>query len=189
MDDAPAPAIDVEAQFSPAQVELDSASSSNNAHQYSLSTNIGDLLAAAGVLEGEGPARDGHSSAKQPRPKKHKDNKDKGQYQHEKPRDGRPMARLKGVPSLGTSPTALQDMFLNGLRREQIECAITLNHGAQENGIVRAFDTFTILLETPATGAVHLLYKHSIAVIAPSRSPQTLFDSPARKTEPANASS
>jgi host factor-I protein len=72
------------------------------------------------------------------------------------------------------SGTALQDMFLNGLRRENIDVVVYFCDGSQERGSVRAFDTFTILLENRGSGKVQLVYKHSIARIFPTRSPSQL---------------
>lgn len=70
------------------------------------------------------------------------------------------------------SATALQDMFLNGLRRENIDAVVYFCDGSQERGAVRAFDTFTILLENRSSGKLQLVYKHSIARIFPTRCPQ-----------------
>src|SRR5688572_28403957 len=50
------------------------------------------------------------------------------------------------------SSTALQDMFLNGLRRENIDVVVYFCDGTQERGVVRAFDTFTLLLENRGSG-------------------------------------
>ena len=73
------------------------------------------------------------------------------------------------------SPTALQDMFLNGLRREHIDVVIYCCDGSQERGAVRAFDTFTILLENRSSGKVQLIYKHAISRIFPTRPPSHLL--------------
>ena len=71
----------------------------------------------------------------------------------------------------GSSPTAMQDMFLNGLRRENIDVVIYLSDGAQERGVVRGFDTFTILLENRNSGKSQLIYKHAVIRIFPTRNP------------------
>ena len=55
----------------------------------------------------------------------------------------------------------LQDSFLNQARKEAAPVEIMLLNGAQFNGIIRGFDSFTVVLET-AAGA-HLIYKHAIA--------------------------
>ena len=70
------------------------------------------------------------------------------------------------------SPMALQDMFLNGLRRENIDAVVYFCDGSQERGAVRAFDTFTILLENRSSGKLQLIYKHAVARIFPTRCPQ-----------------
>lgn len=82
-------------------------------------------------------------------------------------------ARAQNGKSSGQlSPTALQDMFLNGLRRENIDAVVYFCDGSQERGAVRAFDTFTILLENRSSGKLQLIYKHAIARIFPTRCPQ-----------------
>ena len=85
--------------------------------------------------------------------------------------------RPAGKAAFGSSPTALQDMFLNGLRRENIDVVIYFCDGSQERGAIRAFDTFTILLENRNSGKAQLLYKHAIARIFPTRTPTQLFPS------------
>src|SRR5687768_9159721 len=42
-------------------------------------------------------------------------------------------------PPFNSSPTALQDLFLNGLRRENIDVVLYFTDGSQERGVVRAF--------------------------------------------------
>jgi host factor-I protein len=74
------------------------------------------------------------------------------------------------------SPTAVQDMFLNGLRRENIDVVLYFCDGSQERGVVRAFDTFTLLVENRSSGKMQLVYKHSVARIFPVRSPQGIAD-------------
>lgn len=82
----------------------------------------------------------------------------------------------------GHSPTALQDMFLNGLRRENIDVVMYFCDGSQERGAVRAFDTFTILLENRQSGKAQLIYKHAVARIFPVRTPSLRLDRPAEKS-------
>jgi host factor-I protein len=89
------------------------------------------------------------------------------------PQEDRPRASSAPAKAGGhTSPTALQDLFLNGLRRENIDAVIYFCDGSQERGAVRAFDTFTILLENRSSGKLQLVYKHAIARIFPTRCPQ-----------------
>ena len=74
----------------------------------------------------------------------------------------------------GSSPTAVQDLFLNGVRRENIDVVIYLTDGTQERGVVRAFDTFTLLVENRNSGKSQLVYKHAVARIFPVRMPAEL---------------
>ncbi|HVF11330.1 MAG TPA: RNA chaperone Hfq [Abditibacteriaceae bacterium] len=73
-------------------------------------------------------------------------------------------------------------MFLNGLRRENIDVVIYFGDGSQERGAVRAFDTFTILLENRQSGKAQLIYKHAVARIFPVRTPSLRPDRPAQKS-------
>ncbi|MER3402448.1 MAG: RNA chaperone Hfq [Armatimonadota bacterium] len=62
----------------------------------------------------------------------------------------------------------LQDMFLNQVRKEGIGVTVYLSGGLQLRGMVRGFDAFTILLESPGK-PVQLVYKHAVTSIVPSR--------------------
>ncbi len=62
----------------------------------------------------------------------------------------------------------LQDMFLNQVRKEGIPVTIYLSGGVQVNGIVRGFDAFTVLVETPGK-PTQLVYKHAMSSIVPSK--------------------
>lgn len=62
----------------------------------------------------------------------------------------------------------LQDMFLNQVRKEGISVTIYLMGSVQLRGLVRGFDAFTILLESPGK-PVQLVYKHAVSSIVPSR--------------------
>jgi host factor-I protein len=61
---------------------------------------------------------------------------------------------------------AVQDDFLNRLRREQKPVTVLLTDGTQLAGRIKSFDRFSILLESQ--GQEQLLFKHAIASIAPS---------------------
>ncbi|XXK29301.1 RNA chaperone Hfq [Arenicellales bacterium nBUS_45] len=62
--------------------------------------------------------------------------------------------------------TALQDPFLNALRKERIPVAIYLVNGIKLQGQVESFDSFVILLR----GSVgQLIYKHAISTIVPTK--------------------
>ncbi|HCZ06459.1 MAG: host factor-I protein [Thermotogota bacterium] len=60
----------------------------------------------------------------------------------------------------------LQDRFLNLLRINKIEVKVYLVNGFQTKGIVRSFDSYTILLENGTQQS--LIYKHAISTIMPS---------------------
>ncbi|MEW9093866.1 MAG: RNA chaperone Hfq [Clostridiaceae bacterium] len=61
----------------------------------------------------------------------------------------------------------LQDIFLNGARKNRIEVIIYLTNGYQIKGLVRGFDSFTIILD--CNGKQMLVYKHAVSTITPSR--------------------
>ena len=61
----------------------------------------------------------------------------------------------------------LQDIFLNQARREHMTLTLFLVNGFQLHGIVRGFDSFTVVLETD--GKQQLIYKHAISTIVPPR--------------------
>ena len=67
----------------------------------------------------------------------------------------------------------LQDKFLNNLRKEKIPVAIFLVNGIKLEGIVQAFDPYTILLKNKTTQCV---YKHAISTIVPSKSTKLEID-------------
>jgi len=62
----------------------------------------------------------------------------------------------------------LQDAFLNSARRESVGVTVYLVSGVQLRGIIKAFDAFTVLLESPGRPA-QMVYKHAIASVAPMR--------------------
>jgi host factor-I protein len=62
----------------------------------------------------------------------------------------------------------LQDMFLNQCRKEGISVTVYLIGGVQLRGLVRGFDPFTLLLDSPGK-PTQLVYKHAITSIVPSR--------------------
>jgi len=68
----------------------------------------------------------------------------------------------------------LQDTFLNQARKENIGVTIYLVNGHQLRGNVRAFDSFTILLDTPGKPA-QLVYKHAVTSVVPVRPILNLF--------------
>lgn len=68
------------------------------------------------------------------------------------------MAQQKG--------TALQDPFLNALRKERIPVSIYLVNGIKLQGQVESFDQFVVLLKNSVS---QMIYKHAISTVVPSR--------------------
>ncbi len=62
----------------------------------------------------------------------------------------------------------LQDVFLNQARKERIPLTIFLTNGFQFKGMVRGFDSFTVILD--CDGKQNLVYKHAISTIIPGKS-------------------
>ena len=61
----------------------------------------------------------------------------------------------------------LQDVFLNQARKEKVPVTMYLTNGFQFKGIVRGFDSFTVILD--CDGRQNLVYKHAISTVTPSR--------------------
>lgn len=61
----------------------------------------------------------------------------------------------------------LQDVFLNQARRDKIPLTIFLTNGFQFKGMVKGFDSFTVILD--CDGRQNLVYKHAISTIIPAR--------------------
>jgi len=61
---------------------------------------------------------------------------------------------------------SLQDLFLNQVRKEHVPVTIYLIGGVQLKGLVKGFDPFTMLLDSPGK-STQLVYKHAIASIVP----------------------
>ena len=60
----------------------------------------------------------------------------------------------------------LQDVFLNACRKDGIQVTVFLKNGFQFNGLVKAFDSFTVLLNS--AGKQMLVYKHAISTVVPA---------------------
>ena len=69
--------------------------------------------------------------------------------------------------------TALQDPFLNALRRERIPVSIYLVNGIKLQGQIESFDPFVILLRNTVN---QLIYKHAISTIVPSKAVRIPFE-------------
>ena len=61
----------------------------------------------------------------------------------------------------------LQDVFLNQARKEKIAVTIYLTNGFQFKGMVKGFDSYTIVLD--CDGKQNLVYKHAISTISPAK--------------------
>lgn len=68
---------------------------------------------------------------------------------------------------MNKSANNLQDIFLNGARKNRIPVVIYLTNGFQIRGNVRGFDSFTVVLE--CDGKQMLIYKHAISTITPGK--------------------
>jgi host factor-I protein len=61
----------------------------------------------------------------------------------------------------------IQDTFLNQLRKESIPVTVYLTNGFQIRGLIRAFDNFTIIIDSE--GRQQMVYKHAISTFTPQR--------------------
>ena len=61
---------------------------------------------------------------------------------------------------------ALQDPFLNALRKERIPVSIYLVNGIKLQGQVESFDQYVVLLKNTVT---QMVYKHAISTVVPTR--------------------
>ncbi len=59
----------------------------------------------------------------------------------------------------------LQDAYLAEVRRQAMPVTVYLVNGFQLRGLVKGFDSFTIVLEYEHR--VHLIYKHAVSTISP----------------------
>jgi host factor-I protein len=69
--------------------------------------------------------------------------------------------------------TALQDPFLNALRKERIPVSIYLVNGIKLQGEIDSFDAFVVLIRNSVS---QLIYKHAISTIVPSRAVRLHYD-------------
>lgn len=61
----------------------------------------------------------------------------------------------------------LQDLFLNAVRKDKIDVTVFLTNGYQIRGIVKSFDSYTIMLESE--GKEQLIFKHAVSTVIPKR--------------------
>ena len=75
------------------------------------------------------------------------------------------MAQQKGA--------ALQDPFLNILRKEKIPVSIYLINGIKLQGQFESFDSFVVLLRNSIS---QMIYKHAISTIVPAKAVRIPYD-------------
>lgn len=66
---------------------------------------------------------------------------------------------------MNKSTNNLQDIFLNGSRKNRIPVTIHLTNGFQLRGHVKGFDSFTVIID--CDGKQMMIYKHAISTITP----------------------
>ena len=66
-----------------------------------------------------------------------------------------------------TDSGGMQNEFFNRARQERALLTVLFTNGNRLTGRVRAFDRFTILLETQ--NGDEMVYKHAIATVGPAR--------------------
>lgn len=69
---------------------------------------------------------------------------------------------------------ALQDPFLNTLRKEHVPVSIFLVNGIKLQGQIESFDQFVVLLRNSVS---QMIYKHAISTVVPSRAIKLQLDS------------
>lgn len=68
---------------------------------------------------------------------------------------------------MNKSTNNLQDIFLNGARKNKTPVTIYLTNGYQIKGYVKGFDSFTVILDSD--GKQMMIYKHAISTISPGK--------------------
>ncbi len=62
---------------------------------------------------------------------------------------------------------SLQDAFLNQVRKDNVPVIVYLVNGVQLKGMVRGFDSYTVILDSD--GRQQMVYKHAISTVQPAR--------------------
>lgn len=75
------------------------------------------------------------------------------------------MAQAKGA--------ALQDPFLNALRKERVPVAIYLVNGIKLQGQIESFDQFVIVLKNTVN---QMIYKHAVSTVVPAKAVKIPMD-------------
>lgn len=68
----------------------------------------------------------------------------------------------------------IQDTFLNQVRKDNIPITLYLVNGFQIRGTIKAFDNFTIVIESE--GRQQMVYKHAISTFTPQRTVSLMAD-------------
>lgn len=68
----------------------------------------------------------------------------------------------------------IQDTFLNQLRKDNIPVTVYLTNGFQIRGVIKAFDNFTIIIDSE--GRQQMVYKHAISTFTPLRNVSLMQD-------------
>ena len=68
---------------------------------------------------------------------------------------------------------ALQDPFLNILRKERIPVSVYLVNGIKLQGQIESCDSFVVLLRNSIS---QMIYKHAISTIVPTRAVRIPYD-------------
>ena len=68
---------------------------------------------------------------------------------------------------------ALQDLYLNVLRKEHVPVSVFLVNGIKLQGQIESFDQFVVLLKNTVS---QMIYKHAISTVVPSRPVKFTFD-------------
>ena len=83
---------------------------------------------------------------------------------------------------MGKNSADLQDIILNGVRKNRIPVTMHLTNGVPLKGIIRGFDSYVAL---ESDGKQQMIFKHAISTVTPSRPVQY---SPSESDVPANPS-
>ncbi len=68
---------------------------------------------------------------------------------------------------MASNKNNIQDLVLNGARKDKMEITLYLTNGVPLKGRVASFDNFTVVIEND--GKQSLVYKHAISTIVLSR--------------------
>ncbi|WP_274650642.1 RNA chaperone Hfq [Paenibacillus humicola] len=70
----------------------------------------------------------------------------------------------------------IQDTFLNQLRKDSVPVTVYLTNGFQIRGVIKAFDNFTIVIDSE--GRQQMVYKHAISTFTPQRNVSLMQQEP-----------